>query len=220
MKWKNLWQNVNSAENFNKSLIKISLMTRENMNSIEIVVEMKKLFVINEKKISFVMINFKGNEWSNIDLNNSLNKIVNDKYKWFKKTNITILSLNSTFMKWTNNPKLLSSFTTLKQIIYLKFENRCAEVRMWKIKDKKSKVHQIFIHVRTKENTYWEIDFMNRDWWKANLIFIFKIRVSRQMQKIFKAPNNNYINEWYIKQCWRRYVKNLKDNCWIELWKD
>ena len=37
-------------------------MTRNDMNSIKIVVETKKFFVINEKNILFAMIDFENNE--------------------------------------------------------------------------------------------------------------------------------------------------------------
>ena len=37
-------------------------MTRDDMNSIEIVVETKKFFVTNKKNVLFAMINFKNDE--------------------------------------------------------------------------------------------------------------------------------------------------------------
>ena len=37
-------------------------MTRDNINSIETVVKVKKLFIINEKNILFAMINFENDE--------------------------------------------------------------------------------------------------------------------------------------------------------------
>ena len=37
-------------------------MTRDNMNSIKIVVETKKFFMINKENVLFAMINFKNDE--------------------------------------------------------------------------------------------------------------------------------------------------------------
>ena len=48
----------NSVKTSEKNFIKVSFMTRENMNSIEIIVETEKLFVINEENTLFFMINF------------------------------------------------------------------------------------------------------------------------------------------------------------------
>ena len=100
--------------------------------------------MIHEKNISFFMIDFKDDKWLNIDSNNNLNKIVNDKHKRFEKTNVAMSLLNSTFMKLICNVKLLSSSTTLKQITYLKIENRFAEIRIWKIKNEQNKNRSTF----------------------------------------------------------------------------
>ena len=89
-------------------------MTRENMNSIKIIVETKKSFMINEENISFAIIDFENNEYLNINLNNSLNKVVNNKRKRFKKANIAMLSLSLIFIKLTCNAELLLNFITLK----------------------------------------------------------------------------------------------------------
>ena len=139
MKWKKLWQNVNFVKNFDKNLTEILFMIYENINSIEIVVEKKKLFMTNEKNIFFFMIDSEDDEWLNIDSNNSLNKIVDDECKWFKKTSVAISSSSLTFMKLIYNVKLLSSSTALKQIVYLEIENRFTEVERWKIKNRKNK---------------------------------------------------------------------------------
>ena len=53
-------------------------MTHDNMNSIEIIVETKKFFIINEENISFAMIDSENNEWSNINSYNNLNRIINN----------------------------------------------------------------------------------------------------------------------------------------------
>ena len=42
-------------------------------------------------------------------------------------------------MKSTRNAELLSSFTTLKQMTYLKIKNRYAEIEMMKIEKKKNR---------------------------------------------------------------------------------
>ena len=137
MKWEKSWQVANFAENFKKSFIKILSITHDDINSIKIVVETKKFFIINEKNVLFAMINFENDKWSNIDLNDNLNKIVNDKHKRLEKMNVVMSSSSSIFMKLIYNAKLLSSFTTLKQMTYLKIENRYAGVKIMKIEKKK-----------------------------------------------------------------------------------
>ena len=56
-------------------------MTRDDINSIKIVVKIKKFFIINKENVLFAIINFENDKWSNIDLNDNLNKIINDKRK-------------------------------------------------------------------------------------------------------------------------------------------
>ena len=119
------------------------------MNSTKIVVETKKFFMINKENALFAMINSENNEWLNINLNDSLNKIVNDKRKRFEKINVAISSSSSIFKKLICNAKLLSSFTTLKQMTYLKIENRYAKIKIMKIEKKKS-VKSLFISEREK----------------------------------------------------------------------
>ena len=151
MKWKKSWQIVNSAENFKKNFIKTLSMTRDDMNSIEIIVETKKFFVTDEKNALFAMINFKKNEWLNIDLNDNLNKIVNNKRKRFEKTSVVMSSLSLIFIKLIHNAKLLWNFMTLKQMTYSKIENRYAKVKIIKIEKKKKKLIKfLFISERKK----------------------------------------------------------------------
>ena len=99
-------------------------MTRDNVNLIKTVVETKKLLVTNEKNVSFVMIDFENDERSNIDSDDSLNRIVNDKRKQLEQTNVAMLSLSSIFIKSTRNAELLSSSIMLKQITYSEMKNR------------------------------------------------------------------------------------------------
>ena len=114
-------------------------MTRDDMNSTEIVVETKKFFVTNEENALFAMIDFENDEWLNIDSDDNLNKVVNDKRKRFEKASVAMSSSNSIFMRSIRNAKLLSNFTTLKQMTYSKIENRYAEVKIMKIKKKKNR---------------------------------------------------------------------------------
>ena len=137
MKWKKSWQVANSVENFKKSFIKTLSMTRDDMNLTEIVVETKKFFMINEENALSAMINFENDEWLNINLNNNLNKVVNDKRKRLEKTNVAMSLSSSIFIKSIYNAKLLSSFTMLKQIIYSKIENRYAKIEIMKTEKKK-----------------------------------------------------------------------------------
>ena len=137
MKWKKSWQVINSAKNFKKNFIKTLSMIRDNINSIKTVIETKKLFIINEENILFAMIDFENDEWLNINSNDNLNKIVNDKRKRFEKTNVAMSSLSLIFIKSIYNAELLSSFTTLKQMIYLKIENHYAKIKIMKIEKKK-----------------------------------------------------------------------------------
>ena len=51
-----------------------------------------------------------------------------------------MLSSNLIFIKLIRNAELLSSFTTLKQMTYLKIENRYAKIRIMKIEKKKKKI--------------------------------------------------------------------------------
>ena len=153
MKWEESWQVVNSAENFEKSFTKILLITRDNMNLIKIVVETKKFFITNEENVSFVMIDFENDEWSDIDLNDSLNKVVNDERKRLEQTNVAMSSLNLIFMKLTRNAELLSSSTTLKQIIYSKIKNRYAEIEIMKIKKKIKNQSNFYSFLNKKEYT-------------------------------------------------------------------
>ena len=128
-------------------------MTRDDMNSTEIVVETKKLFMTNKKNVLFAMINSEKNKWSNIDLNDSLNKVVNDKHKQFKKTNVAMSSSNSIFIKSIYNAKLLSSFTTLKQMTYSEIKNRYAKVKIMKIEKKRNK-NQLNLYSFLNEKKY------------------------------------------------------------------
>ena len=154
MKWKKSWQIVNSAKNFKENFIKILSMTRDDMSSTETVVETKKFFITNEKNVLFTMINFENDKWSNINSNDNLNKIVNDKRKRFEKTNVAMSSSSSIFIKLIRNAKLLSNFTTLKQMTYSEIKNRYAEIKIMKIEKKKTKINQIFTHFWTKENMH------------------------------------------------------------------
>ena len=154
MKWKKLSQNISSAENFEENFIKISFMTCEDMNTIEIIVETKKFFMTDEKTVSFFIIDFENNTWLDIDLNDSLKDIVNNKRKRFEKASVAMSSSSSTFMKSIHNAELLSSSIILRQITYLKVENRFAKIKCEKLKMKKTKVNQIFIHFRTRRNLH------------------------------------------------------------------
>ena len=118
------------CKKFKKKFYKILFMICKDINSINIVVQTIKLLITYEKNVSFFIIDFENEKWLNIDSNNNLNKIVNDKHKRLEKTIVAILLSNLTFMKLTRNVELLSSFITLKQIIYLKVENCFPESRM------------------------------------------------------------------------------------------
>ena len=109
------------------------------MNSTEIIVEVKKFFVINKENALFAMIDFKNDEWSNINSNDNLNKIVNNKRKRFKKTNIAMSSSNLILIKLICNAKLLLSFTTLKQMTYSEIKNHYTEIKIIKIEKNKNK---------------------------------------------------------------------------------
>ena len=89
-------------------------MIYKNTSPIETVVKTKKVFMTDEKNVFFLMIDSDNDEWSDIDSNDNLNKIVNDKRKRFEKANVAISLSSSTFIKLTCKLRLLSSFTTLK----------------------------------------------------------------------------------------------------------
>ena len=55
-------------------------------------------------------------------------------------------SSSSIFIKLIHNVKLLSNFTTLKQMTYSEIENRYAEIKIMKIEKKKTEINQVFIH--------------------------------------------------------------------------
>ena len=60
-------------------------MTRDDINFIFIIVETRNFFMTNEKNALFAIIDFENNKWLNIELNNNLNKVVNNKRKRLKK---------------------------------------------------------------------------------------------------------------------------------------
>ena len=64
-----------------------------------------------------------------------------------------MLSSNSIFIKLICNAKLLSSFTTLKQMIYLKIKNRYAKVKIMKIEKKRNR-NQLSFYSFLNEKKY------------------------------------------------------------------